>query len=149
MLDDQNGEALGDTAHKLHRVTRFRRTHAGSWLVEAEQCGLGCEGNADFEIALLAMRKIGSQLVALVVKADRFKYGLRFLDDVVVGAVMLEHAPAMPARLRSNAHVFQRCRIRQDIGDLIGARDSLERNPVGRKASDILAIEQDAARAWR
>src|SRR5262249_59779660 len=98
MLNDQNGEALGDTAHKLHGVTRFRRTHAGSWLVEAEQCGLGCEGNADFEIALLAMRKIGSQLVAPVVKADRFKYGLRFLDDVVVGAVMLEHAPAMPAR---------------------------------------------------
>src|SRR5262249_33468876 len=38
-------------------------------------------------------------------------------------------------------------RVRKDVGDLIRACDALHRYPIGWKAADILAIEQDAARS--
>ena len=45
-------------------------THAGGRLVEAKQLRLGGERDADFEIALLAVRQIGGQLVGLAEQAD-------------------------------------------------------------------------------
>src|SRR5256885_166848 len=56
VLDDEDGEVLADAAHELHRVARLRGTHAGGWLIEAEERGLGRERDADLEIALLAVR---------------------------------------------------------------------------------------------
>src|SRR5215831_1401195 len=52
----------------------------------------------------------------------------------------------MPARLRGNAHVLQRRGVRQDVGDLIRARDPLEGNSVGWKPCNVFAIKQDASR---
>ena len=56
--------------HQLHGVVGLGRAHAGGRLVETQQCRLGGERDADLEVALLAMRKIGGQLVALVEQAD-------------------------------------------------------------------------------
>ena len=44
---------------------RLGRAHAGGRLVEAKQLRLGGERDADFEIALLAVRQIGGQFVGL------------------------------------------------------------------------------------
>src|SRR4029450_2998807 len=95
------------------------------------------------------MRKIGGEFVGFGVEAYGLKHRLSFLNEIVKSVVVLEHIPGMPARLRSNAHVLQRCRIRQNVGDLIGARDPFQRNPVRGKTRDILAVEQNATRGRR
>ena len=50
----------------------------------------------------------------------------------------------MVARLHGDAHVFERGDVGQDIGDLVGARDTLARNPIWRQAADILASKNNA-----
>ena len=59
--------------------------------------------------------------------------------------VVRDHVPGVPARLRGDAHVFQRGGVGQDVGDLVGARDALLRDAVGGQPGDVLAVEQDAA----
>ena len=49
-----------------HGVVGLGRAHAGGRLVEAQQLRLGGERDADLEVALLAVREIGGQLVGLV-----------------------------------------------------------------------------------
>ena len=43
----------------------------------------------------------------------------RLVDDVAVGAVVAQHAPAVPARLGGDAHVLQHGGVGQDVGDLV------------------------------
>ena len=66
VLDDQDGEVLGDAADQLHGVVGLRRAHARGRLVEAEELRLGGERDADLEVALLAVREVGGQLIGLV-----------------------------------------------------------------------------------
>ena len=136
---------LAMRAHQVLGLVGFRRAHAGGRLVEAEQFRLGGERDADLQIALLAMRQIGGQLVGLAEQADRVERALGLLVDVGEGAVMREHVPAVPARLRGDAHVFQRRGVGQDVGDLVGAGDALLRDCVRGQAGDVLAVEHDAA----
>ena len=68
------------------------------------------------------------------------------LDDVAVRAMVVQQAPAVPARLGGDAHVLERGGVGQDVGDLVGARDALLRDAVGRQPGDVLAVEDDAAR---
>ena len=82
VLDDQDGQILGDAAHQLHGVVGLGGAHAGGRLVEAQQLRLGGERDADLEIALLAVREIGGKLVGLVEQADRLQHGLGLVDDV-------------------------------------------------------------------
>ena len=144
VLDDQDGEILGDAAHQLHGVVRFRGAHAGGRLIEAQQLRLGGERDADLEVALLAVREIGGQLIGLVEQAHGLQHGFGLADDVVIVAVVLEHAPAVPPRLRGDAHVLERGGIGEDVGDLVGAGDALLRDAIGRQPGDVLAVEDDA-----
>ena len=122
---------LAMRAHQLHRVVGLGRAHAGGRLVEAQQLRLGGERDADLEIALLAVREVGGKLVGLAGKADRGQHRFRLVDDVAEVAVVAQHVPAVPARLRGDAHVFQRGGVRQDVGDLVGARDALREIRLG------------------
>ena len=45
--------------------------------------------------------------------------GFGLLDDVAEAPVVAEHAPAVAARLRGDADVFQHGGVRQDVGDLV------------------------------
>ena len=120
----------------------------GRRLVEAQELRLGGERNADLEIALLAVRKVGGKLIRLAAQPDQFQHGLRLVDKVAVGVVMREHAPTVAARLRGNSHIFQGGGVGQDIGDLVGAGDALSaRCDWAGKPGDVLAIEQNAARS--
>ena len=134
VLDDQDRQVLGDAAHQLHRVVGLGRAHAGGRLVEAQELRLGGERDADLEIALLAVREIGGELVGLAAQADRLQHGFGLLDDVAIGAVVAQHAPAVPARLRGDADVLERGGVGQDVGDLVGAGDALAGDAVGRQA---------------
>ena len=88
VLDDQDGEILGDAAHQFHGLVRLGRAHAGGRLVEAQQARLGGERDADLEIALLAVRQIGGQFVGLAEQADGVQRRFRLLVDVGEGAVV-------------------------------------------------------------
>ncbi len=65
-----------------HGVVGLGRAHARGRLVEAQQLRLGGERDADLEIALLAVREIGGELVRLAEQADRLQHGFGLLDDV-------------------------------------------------------------------
>ena len=49
----------------------------------------------------------------------------RLAIDVGEPAVMREHVPRMPPRLRGDAHVLECGNVGQYIRDLVGARDAL------------------------
>ena len=53
--------------------------HAGGRLVEAEQFRLGRKRDADFEIALLAVRQIAGELFGLGEEADRLQRRFRLV----------------------------------------------------------------------
>ena len=134
VLDDQDRQVLGDAAHQRHRVMGFGGAHPGGRLVEAEQPGLGRQRDADFEVALLAMREVGGQFVRLAQETYRRQHRLGLLDDVAIGAVVGQQAPAVPARLRGDADVFERGGVGEDVGDLIRSGDALVRDPVRARA---------------
>src|SRR5262249_50192829 len=106
----------------------------------------GGERNADLEIALLAVGEIGGELVRLRPEADSLEHRFGLFDDVEISAVVPQHAPAMPARLRGDADVLERRGVGQDIGDLVGAGDALRGDEVGGKPGDILAVEHNSPR---
>ena len=91
------------------------------------------------------MRQVGGQLLGLGAQPDLLQHRLGLVHDVGKGAVVAQHAPAMAARLRGDADVFQHARVGQDVGDLVGAGDPLLRDPVGRQPGDVIAVEQDPA----
>src|SRR5262249_41373356 len=76
---------------------------------------------------------------------DRVQHRFGLVEYIAEIAVVLEHAPAVPARLGGDAHVLQRGGIGQDVGDLVGAGDALLRDAIGGKPGDVLAVEQHAA----
>ena len=90
-------------------------------------------------IILVASFNIISSLIMLVREKGSDIAILRTMG-ATKGAVMREHAPAVPARLRGDADVFQRGGVGQDVGDLIGAGNALLRDEVGAQAGDVLAI---------
>src|SRR5271169_2032924 len=49
----------------------------------------------------------------------------------------------MAARLGGDPDIFERSRVREDVGDLVRPGDAPVRDPVGRKPGDLAAIEQD------
>ena len=96
VLDDQNRQILGNPTHQFHRVMRLGRAHPGGWFVETQELRFSGKRDADLEIALLAMRKIGGQLPRLAAQADCLEGLLGLLDDVPIGPMMSQQAPAMP-----------------------------------------------------
>ena len=63
MLDEQDGDAVGDQAFQmLADLLGQRRVDAGDRLVEQDQLRLGHQGAADLEQLLLAARQIGGRI---------------------------------------------------------------------------------------
>ena len=52
--------------------------------------------------------RLAARSSALAEQADGLQHGLRLADDVVEVAMVLQHAPAVPPRLRGNAHILER-----------------------------------------
>ena len=69
--------------------------------------GSVAERDADLEIALLAVREIGGQLVLLVEQAHRGEHRARPVEHVGVGVVVAQQAPRVTARLRGDADVLE------------------------------------------
>ena len=93
--------------------------------------------------------RLAASSSALLEQADRVERGFRLLVDVGESVVVRDHVPGVPARLRGDAHVLQHRGIGQDVGDLVGARDALLRDHVGRQPGDVLAVEHDAPAVGR
>src|SRR5438046_1748823 len=76
-------------AHELHRAVGLCRAHTRSRLIQAQQLRLGRKGDADLEVALLAVGEVGGQLVCLGSEADRVQYRRGLVDDVAEVAVVV------------------------------------------------------------
>src|SRR5579862_1523466 len=65
VLDQQDGEVQLSTqaVDEQRELARLMRIHAGGWLVEQQQLGLGGQRAGDLEAALIAIRQVASQLV--------------------------------------------------------------------------------------
>ena len=118
-------------------------THACRRLVEAQQPGLGRQRDPDFEIALLAVRQVGRQLVRLARKTNRLQHLLGLLDDVAIAAVVGQHAPTVAPRLRGDPDILEGGGVGKEVGDLIRSGDAPMRDPIGREPGDFAAVEQD------
>jgi hypothetical protein len=126
-------------------VACVSHAHARGGLVQAQDLRLGGQRDADLEIALLAVREIGGQLLLLVGQADGGQHRARAVEHVGVGVTVAQQAPGVTARLRSDAHVLEHGRPRHDVGDLVRAGQRLARDLIGGQARDVLAVEQDPA----
>ena len=87
VLDNEDGEIAGDAAHQGHGLVGLRRAHPGGWLVQAQELRLGCERNADLEVALLAVREIAGELLALAAQPDQLQHGFALSDKIAVNAL--------------------------------------------------------------
>jgi hypothetical protein len=96
----------------------------GGRLVEAQQLGLGGQGDRDLRVALLAVGEVGGQLVGLAVEPHVAQHGVGARQEVGEGAMVAQQAPAVVARLRGDAHVLQDGGAGQDVGDLVRAGDA-------------------------
>src|SRR5207245_5684326 len=92
---------------------------------EADQLRFRGERDADLEVALLAVREIYRELVLLAREADVGEDRARAVDDVPVRAMVTQHAPVVAAGLAGDPDIFQDGGARQEVGDLVGARDGL------------------------
>src|SRR6516165_3007872 len=89
------------------------------------------------------MRQVGGQLVGLVQETDGRQYRLRLFDDVAVGAMMGQKAPAVAARLGGDPDVLKGGRVGEDVGNLVRSGDAPVRDSIGREPGDLASIEQD------
>ena len=97
VLHDDDGQVLGDATHELDRGAGLADAHARRGLVEAEELGLGGEGDADLEVALGAVREVGGQLLFLRAQPDRLQHGAGAVDQVRERIPVAQHVPRVVA----------------------------------------------------
>ena len=106
------------------------------------------EGERDLELALLAMGEVPHRRVALGREAHRLQHGERALGDLRVAA----HGPVHVVlhgrqRLRGEQAVVQHGQAREQVGDLVRAREPERGPPVRRQPRHVAAEERDGPRA--
>ena len=85
---------------------------------------LGRERDADLEIALGAVGEVGRQLVLVWEEANGVQHRSGPVDDVGERKTITHHVPRAVARLRGDSNIFENAGPRQDIGDLVGTRQT-------------------------
>ncbi len=112
-----------------HRLIRLLGTHARGGLVEEEQDRLGGQGDGDLEMALLAVREVGGELVGLVGEPDGLEDGQRpvaHLGEPIGARPEVERARVT---LGGHPHVLEHGEVRKDVGDLVRLGDARAGTP--------------------
>jgi hypothetical protein len=146
----QHDDAVGQFAHHVHLVFhqqdrlglvrlqpadqveddgRLGRVHAGRGLVEHEHLRLQRHQHRDLQLALVAVRQVGHELVLLVLQRDGGQDAVGALHQrlVVAPDAPQVEAPAVGAvtrRLHGQPHVLQHGEAREQVGELEGAADA-------------------------
>ncbi len=126
---------------------RFVDAHAGHRLVEQQQTRRGGEHHRDFELALLAVRKVRGQHVGAVTEADFVQdRARRDLQRRVLARRTPEAKAVAGVRLHRQRDVVEHAELAVDAGDLERARKPLVRARGGAERGDVLPGEPDAPR---
>src|SRR3954462_10950866 len=112
-------------------------SEAGEWLVDEEEGGFDGKHHRDLELALLAVAQLARGDVRAVEKPAGGKRAAAALRGSGLAA-----AP----RVRREPDAFVGGELGEDIRGLVAAPDAETREPIGRRAGDVLAPEGDFPR---
>src|SRR5262249_4834130 len=115
----------------------------GGRLVEHEDLRLEREQDADLELPLVAVRKLGGERRAAPGERDALEVALGALGELDMRAPHRDEIEAEArARLPREAHIAENGEIGKEIGELEGATHALPRAHRRRRARNVLAVEQ-------
>ena len=124
-----------------HRVGLGRREPGGR-LVEQQEPGRTGQGQGDLELTLLSVRQIPHRLGLLVGEPDRVEHTP---GTLVEGRVAWQRTVDVELgggqRLDRQEAVLERGEAREEIGDLVRARQTEAGSPVRRVARDVMSGE--------
>src|SRR6185369_4975726 len=149
VLDQEHRQAArrGDLTHERRGLFRLTRRHARRGLVEEQEGGFGGERQTDLEVALLTVREILGQLVALGREPERAQKLRDVRPDVGQTPERGEPPGLARARLRGDAHVLEHRDLREDVRDLERLGDAQPVDRLGREPGDLAPPEPDTAGA--
>src|SRR3954462_2081078 len=110
-------------------------SEAGEWLVDEEEGGFDGKHHRDLELALLAVAQLARGDVRAVEKPAGGKRA---------AAALRRSGLATAPRVRREPDAFGGRELGEDIRGLVAAPDAETREPIGRRAGDVLASERDA-----
>ena len=132
----------------LDQCDQFRnlfRCHASRGFVEQEHFRVRRKDHAEFELALVAVRKGTRQIEGTFLQTNPFK------DSPCAFLVLLERRGCLPELevvpaqcLTGEAYIFENCQIGEDIADLERAPDPKMDRAVDRLVRDVASLEDDA-----
>ena len=132
-----------------HQVDLLAGVHAGDWLVEQQQLGLGGQRPREFELALVAIGEVVGNVMRLVVELDPREQLQRSIARAALGSAVLwqreQQARGAVVQMPVHAHhdVFQQRHLLEDADVLERACDAHLRDLVRLSADQVLAIERE------
>src|SRR5215510_14153169 len=141
VLDEEDGEA--EIAYQLaqegHEAARLALGHARGGLVEEEEGGLGREGAADLEPALIAVGEVARDLVGAVAQSDHVEElrGTRPEPPLLALPVRVAAHRAPEARVHPGVHAHQHVLHRRHVPE---EPDVLER-PAHAEGGDLVGAQ--------
>ena len=147
VLDDDDGHGLaGSSLIQVAQRARRVRPEPRRRLVEEEQTRLHRERHADLEGAALAVGQLGRPGVHASVETHLGKRLPRPADGPAIGAHVMERVqPAGADRGKSEQRVLERGVLVEEVHGLERARNTQAGDRPGRKAGDVLAVEEHVA----
>ena len=144
VLDQQDGlvAARLQPADQFEDDRHFVDAHARSRFVEHQYLRLQRHQDRDFELAFVAVRQLGRDIVAPAGQADFFEITVGLLDQVASAAPHGEHveARAVPA-LHRQPHVLGDRQAGKQIGELERAADAFARALRGAQPCDVFTLQ--------
>jgi len=152
VLDEEDGEPLParDLPDDRDGGQRVLRRQTLGRLVEKEERGLLGDGHRDLEEALVAVRQCRRRLCGPGEEAERVEARARPLfARLESGPAADESKVAAAPQLHGDSHVLQHGELREDAGDLEGARDAAPAARGGGERGDVATTKEDAPRGGR
>ena len=148
VLDHQQGDGRIELLQERRHRVRLGGREPGGRLVEQEELRLAGQRQGDLELALLAVREIAHDLGLPVGEPDRVEHLARAVVKrrVAVHAAMKVELGRGEGLHRQEA-VLERGEPREEVGDLVRARQAEARAPVRCGTRDVPAEEHDVAAA--
>ncbi len=135
---------------ELGHLGGFTGGQPGGWLVEQQNLRVAGEPEHDFELALLAVRKIANFDVLAVEESGVFEQFIGLLVDVLVRRQKSPHHEfRAPQALDRQKNIVEHGQFREQAGDLERARHAERGALVARPVGHVLPEQKNLARRHR
>src|SRR6267378_170111 len=150
VLDDEDGDVLGQIVQHLQDAVRFQRRHARGGLVEEQHAGLQPERDRDFDQALLAVGEVEDANARVLGETERREQLHALLAHVAVRARRAQHAPRDPTALsHRERHVVEHRKAAEEGVDLESPSQAELHAFCLSRRRDVLPAEHDPAGGGR